>query len=1446
MRIAVNKKPKCVAVWAVVFLSAVLLAMSACMALVSARADEGEPVVPPIETPVEKPNDVTIRYNDGISAEESGTSIYQKTKTALQKTDGEKDSAIVYEGFTVTLGVGTIADFKPVDTVAGDTLKAAAVESNVAFHNQYVFVQDPNRHAIVKVTLNEGVTAKVSMPKTEDLAMDWQGNAYYYGVHIEHDGKLQTVARKKVNGKITADGDAGAQADFDGAAAHLTGGDSFYFVLHGDTQYQHIPDIIVSQADYDATAENAATDTITVVYNDWVGNGNSLYQKAKVEVRKADAAKRNHDLDYDSFSVMLGVAPETDLFAVTPMDTIGPVWDSQLQTSLVDQNNSNTGDPGTLYFSDGAIRVYTASHAAVIKVTAKADAKIAFDPDATKDFTFDWCNAAYEVYAEHDGVILTVAAKKVGNTDVKFDGASAHLVAGDNLYLVIHANGQFPLVPNLTVSQKDYDENERLPFDKIAELKTYDQLDYTADGIAAIDKIIDDAIVQLKTAADAQAVIDKAKTDIAAVKRGKAYKNAIGEIAAAPDRDRASNSLLEYAVGYGTATDFQAFPSLSGDQLKTPEDFACCFVSPMQMRATPKVGKTILRFTAKEQAELVFDFTFEARGWSYESIIGVYASRGDVMLPLEEKTFPTVGEANRAVKFEFSIHAEIGDTVTFVMTGGGEGHTLSVVDSEVTEGTFDENKVLPYEKADAILALVDRDDYTTKQWAAVQATMLAYIDKLGAAEDDAAAEAVVEEAKTKIGNMTRIYATADVAKYTAAQWTLVEAFLAGQVEQLDEAGSDVETIVSASTTRIENMDSIFALAARKHFNAAQWIGIEKIFAEQVGMLAEGGAIEDVLEATRTAVGAIPGGADYVNIFTDVSADATYAPVEYAKASFGLYASETLYGGALLLMNGRKANGDLYYTTSDKPSDQINIDGDCAVAFSKEQVITHAMYAVVALTAKENLSVTITTPQVGDAYKWTFGDKQGADGEFPVEHPGVTQYYIKNFAGATYMVKYTTWVYPGAGVGDYGYTAHLRAGETLYYVLYDNWASINLIPTFTFGEYDETWDYEIVHGTQESYGYPSMVSTAAKTDGEEYKGDLVNWQFLYGEDLDSLQKFDSADLGAMEADNMLYVGAKADPSCFVKRWQWRVSNPNIVALRFTANVDCYIDPFNPLIELSYVAQAYVRTVVENEAGIRITRKTYVPKVKNQEGAYFNPEHLKAGDTLYIILEPIERNAGSYPHTLEMTGVAGDTVKFNISVEAYDETLRADYAAEERLIAYRAEKAQEIKDYVAAIDLKQYSMANRMLIQEYAANIVGTLERLDSIEKIDEAVASVKATIDGVKTIAQEAEELAAYKTEMKAAIAAYANQADYTTENWAKVSGYVDTAIKAIDAAKSKSSVDTAVKAAQNRIDKVPKGGKKGCGCGSAAGAGGGIVLAAALLGAAVILTLRKKKITERK
>ena len=484
--------------------------------------------------------------------------------------------------------------------------------------------------------------------------------------------------------------------------------------------------------------------------------------------------------------------------------------------------------------------------------------------------------------------------------------------------------------------------------------------------------------------------------------------------------------------------------------------------------------------------------------------------------------------------------------------------------------------------------------------------------------------------------------------------------------------------------------------------------------------------------------------------------------------------------------------------------------------------------------------------MGDAYKWTFGDKQGADGEFPVEHPGVTQYYIKNFAGATYMVKYTTWVYPGAGVGDYGYTAHLRAGETLYYVLYDNWASINLIPTFTFGEYDETWTYEIVHGTQESYGYPSMVSTAAKTDGEEYKGDLVNWQFLYGEDLDSLQKFDSADLGAMEADNMLYVGAKADPSCFVKRWQWRVSNPNIVALRFTANVDCYIDPFNPLIELSYVAQAYVRTVVENEAGIRITRKTYVPKVKNQEGAYFNPEHLKAGDTLYIILEPIERNAGSYPHTLEMTGVAGDTVKFNISVEAYDETLRADYAAEERLIAYRAEKAQEIKDYVAAMDLKQYSMANRMLIQEYAANIVGTLERLDSIEKIDEAVASVKATIDGVKTIAQEAEELAAYKTEMKAAIAAYANQADYTTENWAKVSGYVDTAIKAIDAAKSKSSVDTAVKAAQNRIDKVPKGGKKGCGCGSAAGAGGGIVLAAALLGAAVILTLRKKKITERK
>ena len=229
--------------------------------------------------------------------------------------------------------------------------------------------------------------------------------------------------------------------------------------------------------------------------------------------------------------------------------------------------------------------------------------------------------------------------------------------AGDKLYIEF-AGGQTVSLKwgadKISDTTVGYDKTLRPAYDEIGALSnSYDPTDYTAEQIKEIESILADTVAALGETEDSTAVIEEGQARIRAVKRGKDYKTITAEILATADKEKASNSLVEYAVGYGTATEFRKFPSFAGDQLQTSAEFACCYANASQLRATPAVGKTVLCFTAKEEAELVFDYTFEARGWSYESIIGVYASRDDVLLPLDEKTFPSTGGENRSIRFEF-------------------------------------------------------------------------------------------------------------------------------------------------------------------------------------------------------------------------------------------------------------------------------------------------------------------------------------------------------------------------------------------------------------------------------------------------------------------------------------------------------------------------------------------------------------------------------------------------------------------------------------------------------------------------------------------------------------------------------------------------------------------------------------------------------------------------
>ena len=614
------------------------------------------------------------------------------------------------------------------------------------------------------------------------------------------------------------------------------------------------------------------------------------------------------------------------------------------------------------------------------------------------------------------------------------------------------------------------------------------------------------------------------------------------------------------------------------------------------------------------------------------------------------------------------------------------------------------------------------------------------------------------------------------------------------------------------------------------YSSAGLSAIDQIVTDTIAELGQAEDAAALINAAKAQIDAVPMGKDYADLVADVRESAGFGAVAYTSAEMGLYAASNPKK-ELTELNGKNSY-EVFYSTSDKPDEEISTAEESLVCFSGTQILAHGRYsAVITVKAKKNMKVTVEVPQLGSNYYWVV---ESADGT----HPGASVVYYINDGTQTDKVKSVQVVKTD---GDYGYTAHLKEGEMLYYTVMSEWATVDLNPVFTFtDDYDENWEYEVIKEQTETFIWQDMVSAQVLDGGNAQSGDLVTYKFMYGESLDSLQEFDLYE-GTSEPEHMLYNGIVADPSCAVWRWQWRVSNPYITVLKFEALENIYLDMTHGPINLGdYVASAYVKIVVEDSEGIRITRKTYVPKVNNDANAYFRSEHLAAGDKLYVILEPIDKQGGSYPHTLGMTSSESNTV-FEADALAYDASLRADYAFEKELIAYRAAKVTEIKEYVQSLKEDDYGIASWMEINEFADGLEEEVADIYDKAEIDAAFDAVKALIDGIQTLAEAEEELNAYKAQKKAELDAYVSESDYAAEDWNTIQEYIDSAKASIDEAKSTTGVDTAVAAAKNRIDKIQKKtAEKGCGCGGAV-TGGYAAGAVILLAAAAVLFLRKKE-----
>lgn len=563
-------------------------------------------------------------------------------------------------------------------------------------------------------------------------------------------------------------------------------------------------------------------------------------------------------------------------------------------------------------------------------------------------------------------------------------------------------------------------------------------------------------------------------------------------------------------------------------------------------------------------------------------------------------------------------------------------------------------------------------------------------------------------------------------------------------------------------------------------------------------------------------------------FYKTFSEGDFSPIGKTYAKLGLHASKNPKDN-LLSMTGKKGD-TCFYTTLSPDKEGFNTDTDCGVCFSPLQILTHdKTYAVVTAEAVSDVKVSVTVPQLTEGYAWVLDNKV----------PTKIAYWLDT-GERVVKVKETNVVEKN---GDYDYTAHLKKGETLYYSIYcEGWATVNLCPEFTFSDdYDSDWTYNEIKTEQESFVWEDMVSSQVLSNGGKQKNDLIDYQFLYGENLDSLTEF-IADAGTSEEQHVLRYGERETEVCSAWRWQWRVSNPYICVIKIEATENIYLKIEHGKIDLgSYVPSVYLKTIVESPDGIRLERKRYRPKVINEENSYFTSEHLKKGDVLYAILEPTDRTNGSWAHTLS-TYSESRHLTFTAASSLYDESKRADFEREKQLIEYRAAKVEEMNAYVAGLEEDDYTLVAWSEIQDFAAELESLLSEADSEEKADAVYAEVKAKIDAIQTIAETEAELAAYKTQKKAELAAYAKESDYTKENWATVQEYIASANESIDRAKTTVAVDTAVSSAKNRIDRVEKkAADEGDGCGSTLSTGT-VVSAAALTAIAAIL--KKKRGTK--
>jgi len=139
----------------------------------------------------------------------------------------------------------------------------------------------------------------------------------------------------------------------------------------------------------------------------------------------------------------------------------------------------------------------------------------------------------------------------------------------------------------------------------------------------------------------------------------------------------------------------------------------------------------------------------------------------------------------------------------------------------------------------------------------------------------------------------------------------------------------------------------------------------------------------------------------------------------------------------------------------------------------------------------------------------------------------------------------------------------------------------------------------------------------------------------------------------------------------------------------------------------------------------------------------------------------------------------------------------------LNAHRANAIVKLGDFVDALDVDDFTLANWERIEEYLEVGVKAINTAADKAGVDYALAEAKGRIDIVDTIAYA--ELNEHKANAVVKLNDYVDVLDaddFTVVNWGRIEGYFEAGIKAINAATAKRYVDFALAEAKGRINSV--------------------------------------------